>query len=180
VDLAWIRSDTGLAQGHADRAFALAIKSGSPYLRVYAQACRGLSHKIAGRFDSAIEDLSGALGFARSRKAGLENEARILADLANAYRLCGDTAAALSTVNEAIEVSTARRARVPECFARIVRAELLLQSATRDQKAEGSDELSRARALMQQTGALMFEAFIEGAHGSTNSRQISTSANQCG
>ena len=66
--------------------------SGNPYLRVYAQACRGLSHIVAGRLTSAIEDLSEALSFARSRKAGLENEPRILADLANAYRLNGDNA----------------------------------------------------------------------------------------
>ncbi len=77
VDVAWAEENVGLAQEHADRAFAIAIKSGSPYLRVYAQACRGLSHIIAGRFTSAIQDLSDALSFARSRKAGLENEPRI-------------------------------------------------------------------------------------------------------
>src|SRR5450631_1112456 len=83
VDLAWAEANAGLAQEHADRAFSLAVKSGNPYLRVYAQACRGLSHIVAGRLTSAIEDLSDALSFARSRKAGLENEPRILADLAN-------------------------------------------------------------------------------------------------
>src|SRR5258707_7239917 len=102
VDLAWAEGNIGLAQTHADRAFSLAVKSGNPYLRVYAQACRGLSHIVAGRLTSAIEDLSEAMRFARSRKAGLENEPRILADLANAYRLNGDTENALSAVTEAI------------------------------------------------------------------------------
>ena len=91
VDLAWAEGNIGLAQEHADRAFSIAMKSGNPYLRVYAQAFRGLSHIVAGRLTSAIEDLSDALSFARSRKAGLENEPRILADLANAYRLNGET-----------------------------------------------------------------------------------------
>jgi len=160
VDLAWTEGNIGLAQEHADRAFSLAVKSGNPYLRVYGQACRGLSHIVARRFTSAIQDLSDALSFARSRKAGLENEPRILADLANAYRLNGDNAIALATVDEAIKVATERHARIPECLARIVRTNLLLRSATSDQKAEGGQELERARALMRETGAMLFENFI--------------------
>jgi class 3 adenylate cyclase/tetratricopeptide (TPR) repeat protein len=160
VDLAWAEGNIGLAQTHADRAFSLAVKSGNPYLRVYAQACRGLSHIVAGRLTSAIEDLSEALRFARSRKAGLENESRILADLANAYRLNGDSSNAFLTVTEAIEVATQRNARVPECFARIVHADLLMKSGASDQQAAGRHELERAEALMRETGATIFEAFI--------------------
>ena len=81
VDIAWAEGNPVLAQTHAERAFSLAVKSGNPYLRVYAQACRGLALIIAGQLGGAIDDLSSALRFARSRKAGLENEARILADL---------------------------------------------------------------------------------------------------
>jgi adenylate cyclase len=160
VDIAWIQENVGLAQEHADRAVSIAMKSGNPYLWVYAQACRGFSHIIAGRITSAIEDLSDALSFARSRKAGLENEARILADLANAHRLNGDSATALSTVDQAIVVATERHARIPECLAHIIRANLLLRSANSDQKAEGKQELERATALMRETGAMLFETFI--------------------
>ena len=160
VDLAWVEGNIGLAQEHADRAFSLAVKSGNPYLRVYGQACRGLCHIVARRLTSAIQDLSDALSFARSRKAGLENEPRILADLANAYKLNGDDATALATVDEAIKVATERHARIPEYLARIVRADLLLRSETGDQEAEGKQELERARALMQETGARLFESFI--------------------
>src|SRR5437588_3844773 len=149
VDLACAEGHIGLAQEHAERAFSIAMKAGNPYLRVYAQALRGLSHIAAARLTSVIEDLSDALSFARSRKAGLENESRILADLANAYRLNGDTATALTTVDEAIKVATERHARVPECLARIVRANLLLRSPTGDQEAEGRQELEHARALMR-------------------------------
>jgi tetratricopeptide (TPR) repeat protein len=160
VDIAWAEQDIRLAQEHADRAFSIALKSGNPYLRVYAQSCRGFSHIVAGKLTSAIEDLSDTLGFARSRKAGLENEARILADLANAYRLRGESALALSTVDEAIKVATERHARVPECLARIIRADLLMRSASSDQKSEGKQELERATVLMQETGAMLFERFI--------------------
>src|SRR3982075_1505323 len=171
VDLAWAEGNIGLAQEHADRAFSIAMHAGNPYLRVYAQALRGLSHIVAGRLTSAVEDLSDALSFARSRKAGLENEARILADLANAHRLNGDTATALTTVDEAIRVATERHARVPECLARIVRADLLLRSISDAEKAEGAKELELAKALMRETGAMLFEKFIDGtnvAHSSAH------------
>jgi class 3 adenylate cyclase/tetratricopeptide (TPR) repeat protein len=177
VDIAWAEGNIGLAQEHADRAFSIAMKSGNPYLRVYAQACRGLSHIVAGRLTSAIEDLCDALSFARSRKAGLENEPRILADLANAHRLNGDSATALTTVDEAIKVATERHARVPECFARIVRAKLLLRSTSSDQKAEGGHELDRAKGLMRETGAMLFETFInDSSLEQSDIRQISTKA----
>ena len=102
VDLAWTVGDAQLAERHSERAFSMAMKSGSPYLRVYAQACRSLSHIVAGRMDEAIRDLVDALGFARRRKAGLENEHAILADLANAYRLKGDFTSSISAASEAI------------------------------------------------------------------------------
>jgi adenylate cyclase len=136
------------------------MTSGNPYLRVYAQACRGLSHIVAGQLGSAIEDLSEALRFARSRKVGLENEPRILADLANAYRLNGDAQIAMSTVIEAIRVATERNSRVSEFLARIVHAKLLL-SGTSYQKIVGEDELEHARALMQETGAVIFKPMLE-------------------
>ena len=71
VELAWTQGDVSLAERHAERAFSMAMKSGSPYLRVYAQASRGLSHIVAGRLDQAIKELSDALGFARRQRAGL-------------------------------------------------------------------------------------------------------------
>ena len=177
VDWAWAEGNIGLAQEQADRAFSIAVKAGNPYLRVYAQALRGVSHIVAGRLTSAIEDLSDALSFARSRKAGLENESRILADLANAYRLNGETAAALITVDEAIKVATERHARIPECLARIVRGHLLVRSSTSDQQAEGKQELEAARALIRETGALLLDGFLNDATSQqTGTHQVSSKA----
>jgi class 3 adenylate cyclase/tetratricopeptide (TPR) repeat protein len=175
VDLAWSEGNIGLAQEHADRAFSIALKSGNPYLRVYAQACRGLSHIAARKLTSAIHDLSEALRFARSRKAGLENEARILADLANAHWLNGDVRSAFSVVSEAIDVATKRNARVAECLARAVHAQLL-SSGTSDQKMAGARELERARALMLETGAMIFKAMIAPSTNELQQDQVSIRA----
>jgi class 3 adenylate cyclase/tetratricopeptide (TPR) repeat protein len=178
VDIAWAEGNLTLARQHADRAFSLAVKSGSPYLRVYAQASRGLSHIIAGHLTSAIDDLTDALNFARTRKAGLENEARILADLADAHRRNGDAEIALAVADEAITVATARHTRIPECFARIVRARLLSDSKTSDRAIEARDELNRAEALMLRTGASIYRASIQDAsgNGSTDSDARSSRA----
>ena len=62
-------------------------------------------------------------------------------------------------------------------LARIVRADLLLRSDNNDQKAEASQELESARALMQETGAMLFEAFINSTNADRgDTYQISTKA----
>jgi len=106
---------------------------------------------------AAIEDLDRALSFARSRKTGLEAEARILADLANAYRLKGDLDKARGTAVEAIEVACARAGRIPECLARIVHAEVLIGVGEAEQALQ---ELPKIRSLMAQTGVRLYEPLL--------------------
>jgi adenylate cyclase len=163
VDLAWATSDAQLAERHAEQAFSLAIRSGSPYLRVYAQACRGLSHIVAGRYDEATKDLLDVLGFARRRKAGLENEPRILADLANAWSMKGEFSSAISTATEAVNIATARHTRVAECLARIVIAKALWASAGTNETARAEEELNRAEALVHEVGIAIFTPHIQTA-----------------
>jgi adenylate cyclase len=99
-----------------------------------------------------------------------------LADLANAYRLNGDTESALSTVTEAIDVATERNARVPECFARIVYADLLMKSEAGDKKVAGRLELERAQTLMRETGAMFFKAFVTPSKDKLDDAQASRHA----
>jgi hypothetical protein len=87
----------------------------------------------------------------------MEAEARILGDLANAYRLAGDLNSALKTVTEAIETAIARNARVSECLSRMVHAEVLWALTDVNQARE---ELSRAVVLMRETGALIFQPML--------------------
>lgn len=160
VDLAWSEGDPSTAQAHAARAFSLASKSGNPYLRVYAQASRGLAHLVSGNYSAAIDDLTTALRFARSRKAGLENEARILADLANAYLLKGDRTNARSLADEAIAVASSRHTRIPACLAHIVRAEIVEANSER-QSAEAKSDLTRAGELIEETGAVIYQPLLD-------------------
>ena len=157
VDLAWAQGDVRLAQQHAERAFSMAFKSGTPYLQTYATACRGLAHVVAGRASAAIEDFITALEFARRRRAGLEYEPRIVADLANAYLLKGDLSSALRTADDSIRISAARHTRVAECLARIIRARVLHESGDR---RSAEDELQRAQGLIEETSALIYAPMV--------------------
>jgi len=112
---------------------------------------------VAGRSGAAVEDLSAAIDFARRRKAGLEYELKMLADLANAYLLKGDLSAALRAADEAIAVCAARHAKATESLARIIRAQTLLASGA-DEGIE--EELGLAKALVAVTGAKIYEPFI--------------------
>lgn len=180
VDLAWAERDPSLAQHHAARAFSLATKSGNPYLWVYAQACRGLAHTIAGNFSGAIDDFAGALRLARSRKAGLENESRILADLANAYWLKGDISSARNSVEESISIATTRHTRAPECLAHIVRAEIIASTSnSAEDNAAAENDLARAAELIQETGARIYEPVLQRVSHEIRSRG-SNRASQAG
>jgi class 3 adenylate cyclase/tetratricopeptide (TPR) repeat protein len=158
VDLARGKNDIALAEHHAERAMRMAVDSDSPYERVSALTCRGISHMTSGRFEAAADQLEKALAFARMKRAGLEGEARILADLANAYRLKGDLDSAGRTAAEAIAVASARAARIPECLARIVQAEVLLQTGAAERAGL---ELAKIRALMEETGALVYQPLVQ-------------------
>jgi class 3 adenylate cyclase/tetratricopeptide (TPR) repeat protein len=158
VDLARGKNDIALAEHHAERAMRMAVDSDSPYERVSALTCRGISHMASGRFEAAADQLEKALAFARMKRAGLEGEARILADLADAYRLKGDLDSAGRTAAEAIAVASARAARIPECLARIVQAEVLLQTGAAERAGL---ELAKIRALMEETGALLYRPLVQ-------------------
>lgn len=161
VEMAWADQDPQLALQHANRALAFASEqTGNPYLRVYAHAFRGIALTIAGQYTSAIEDLTTALRYARLRNAGLENEARMLADAADAHRLAGNLATALQAVTEATGIAQARGTRTVECFAHIVRAEALLDADPEKNHAAAAEDIAQAEILMQATGALIYRSKI--------------------
>jgi class 3 adenylate cyclase len=166
VDLASIQRDVRLAELHSERAVSMALRSGSPYLQAYATASRGMAHVVAGRPAAAIEDLTAAIDGARRRKAGLEYEPRMLAELANAYRLNGDLDDALRVANEAVEAASGRNIRVVECLARIVRARTLLASGS-DAGLDG--ELERIRALIEESGAKAYQPLLRELEGDLSS-----------
>lgn len=112
VDVAWGQNDAALASEHANMAHALSEKSGTPYLMVYGRAYHGLGQAMRGEYSEATTTLSDALRLARQRQAGLENEARMLCDLAYVQLRAGLADRARATAEEAAAVARRRGAKV--------------------------------------------------------------------
>jgi class 3 adenylate cyclase/tetratricopeptide (TPR) repeat protein len=161
IDLAWATGDAGLAQYHADRLSNLAATSGIPYLHAYSRAYRGLLQIILGRYETAVDELGEALAFARERRTGLENEARILADLAGAHYSNGNLDSAQYVAGESIRVATTRHARASECLAHLVLAQTLLAVNGAAEHARARDEIVLAEHLVQDTGAMIYQPLVD-------------------
>ncbi len=111
-DIAWALSDLELLDNHSKQALQLAERSGNPYLMVYGKGYVGLAQAMRGAHSDATTTLSDALAYARRRNAGLENEARLLADLAHVQLRAGLADRARDTAEEAAAVARRRGAKV--------------------------------------------------------------------
>jgi adenylate cyclase len=111
-DIAWAHDDAETAAMHSRIAAELAEKSGTPYLLVYSRFYSGLAEMLGGAYSQATQTLSSALEYARRRQAGLEIEARLLADLAHVQLKAGLAERARSTAEQAAVVARRRGARI--------------------------------------------------------------------
>ena len=161
VELAALTGNGELAELHALEAGALSARSGSPYTRVYALAARGIAQRLAGDHARARALFEEALTLARETSSGLEYEARILCELADAQIRLNLPTAALETASAAVDTAHRRRARVVECQAQLVLARV--QLARPDTAAIGSAQqaLEQAQHLIDETGALAYRPEVE-------------------
>jgi adenylate cyclase len=120
IDIAGGAGDSELAAHHAGAVTQLADKSGIPYLLVYGRAYVGLARSIGGEHAEATRVLSENLAYARQRSAGLDIEARLLADLAYVQLSAGLVARARATAEEAAAVARRRGAKVWLAYAELV------------------------------------------------------------
>jgi class 3 adenylate cyclase/tetratricopeptide (TPR) repeat protein len=157
VEMACRLGDPDLARRHATKVAELADESAMPYLRVAAMACAGLAKGTAGDFTAAANDLREAIDFARQARAGLEFEARMLADLADALYRAGDLGAALKVTEEAITVARRRTDRIAECHASLVRGMILAVADGGSDDGEANRLLKHAEQLLSESGAAFYE-----------------------
>jgi tetratricopeptide (TPR) repeat protein len=156
VEMAWWQGDAAGAQRHAARVGEFAEQTAIPYLRVAAANCCGLAHSAAHDYSEAAAELQGALHFARRATAGLEFEARLLADLADTLYRAGEIEKAAERAEEGIEIARQRTHRIPECHASLTRAAALLTIGGNREAAE--ELLERAEGLINRCGAELFRS----------------------
>jgi class 3 adenylate cyclase/tetratricopeptide (TPR) repeat protein len=112
IDIAWGEGDAAAASHHSKAVTFLAEKSGNPYLLVYAHGYEAIAQCLRGEPEAAVGTLTEALAYARQRNAGLENEARLLADQAHALMRAGQMERAAAVIDEAAAVARHRGAKV--------------------------------------------------------------------
>ena len=96
----------------AAEAVRVADEAGIVFVRPMALQARGIAAFLAARPDSAADDFLLALAEARQRRAGLAEEASLLAHLARAHLALGNTQAAWQKAEEAVEVARRQGARI--------------------------------------------------------------------
>lgn len=153
VELARIESDGAVAQRHARIADDLAQASSSPYLRVYSLGCLGLAALTANDCEQAVTDFTAGLRLAKEQRLGMENEPRLLAELALALSHLGDHTATMETAQKAISVARRRNARISECQAQIVYSMILSFMVIDDSNTMSKISHQRAIELLYETNA---------------------------
>ena len=160
VELAWFRDDTNSAMRHANEVAHYAGQAANPYWSVLASFCRGKALSTGGDFEKADGSFREALDTSRGSQAGLEFEARILATRADNLDRAGDLRLAGEVAAEAISVAQRKADRLAECLACLVAARVSLGQAGSRQSEEAGDRTSRAKALIDLTGAAVFRPMM--------------------
>jgi class 3 adenylate cyclase/tetratricopeptide (TPR) repeat protein len=163
VELAWHRGDAASAKSHAYEVARYAEQSAMPYVSVLASLCHGLSASIAGDLQVAEVRFREALEAARRSRAGLENEARLLALLAEIGVRAGDNSGGARTADEAIATARRHTDRYAECHATIVKAIALAAGRQTGWQPEAAELLDRAEQLIVMTAAINFRPILEDA-----------------
>ena len=160
VELAWQLGDAGRAERHARMVDEYVAQSPTPYLRVVSLGCHGLAASARGDFAAAEGHFREALDLARGSKAGLEFEARLLAQLADTRRRAGHLSRALETAVQALEVARRRSDRLAECHAAIV---ITAAQALSGRSAQAEEALREATELLRITGAVALQPMLDAA-----------------
>jgi hypothetical protein len=115
-----------------------------------------LAEILAGRWADAIAAASAGLDSGRAHGQHLE-DARLLAHLAQARLENGDPAGARRAADEAVDVARRQGARIPECYALLVRARVLRRTEQAAAKDRIAADVECGLALVEDVGARAFE-----------------------
>ncbi len=156
-----LRGDLPGALAHGRRAVEVAEARGSPFSRVEAAAFLGAAALAAGDVATATSVLETALGLARTTRAALWYEPRILATLADARLAAGDRSGARALLAEAREsVERGRGWRLGACDVALAGVRLLASEPVPDRTALES-ALESAEALAAELNADHYRRMVD-------------------
>ncbi|HYV58387.1 MAG TPA: adenylate/guanylate cyclase domain-containing protein [Candidatus Nitrosopolaris sp.] len=162
VYVASLRGDVGRALEHARRAVEIAERLGSALSRASAYYALGCAHTAGEDWPSAVSAFEVALTIIRERRTGLHWEPLILAGLAEVHLGRGEVAPARTIAEEAARLAGRLGTRITECWAQQTLARVYL-AAGRASRGAAEGALRRAFALIEETGARLYEAPVRRA-----------------
>lgn len=158
VDLAWFSGETGEAMSEARKAFARAESFGSPFFHALSLRALGRAHNLLGEYVQAIPYLEQARPLVAPGATAHQFEANMLATLADAYNGAGRHAEAHEVALAALDSAQRSHSRVWEIAAWAAFLQLPPGGPWDARAAEG---LARWQELIQSSGAVGFEPFLE-------------------
>jgi len=145
----------------ASDALGVAKDSGNVAAGVKALQAAGVAALLGDRPRDAAIAFERALSEARKHGSGLMDEGNLLAHLARAHLALADAPGARAAADEAVAVARRQGAKVVECFAHLVRARVLRETATgHTDLVEARAALAAGEALAVETGAATYAAFL--------------------
>ncbi len=160
VTHAWFVGDGVTAAQHARSQVEFAERIASPALRAGAYDSMGIAHLLRGEWEDSVRCLESALAIARETGTFLQAEALVLANMADAYRGCGDLDRAIDVAREAVEIARTRRTRMHECRANLFLGRALVARGKAADLHEAERALGEAMAIVNRTEARAYEPFV--------------------
>jgi class 3 adenylate cyclase/tetratricopeptide (TPR) repeat protein len=154
------RGDMRAALDHASRALQLADTVGTSFNQLAARQQLGWVHVHDGQWQAAADSLGRALAVVRETRTGVPLEPWILAGLSRARLGLGDGAGAREAAEEAMAAANRLGTRAYEVIGRLALAHALTGSEGLAARRAINDELDRATALVEETGARSWEPWV--------------------
>jgi tetratricopeptide (TPR) repeat protein len=154
--LAFAWADTGIADAalrHARQAVDLAERIGGHLFRAMAYQALGVAHLCGAEWADAVSALEHARAIAQEYQLVRLFSA---SSLAQARLARGEIDAARTLALEAVDSDRRVGARLNECQAQLVLAEVLLHSEGTPARSAVEAALARAAALIEETGAVLY------------------------
>ena len=150
--------ESGVRAGQ--RSVEIAEKIGTPLSRVLAYSALGFARASSGNAAEGVEAIEYSLAVARERGVALDNEAHLLAWLADACRVAGDLARARAAADDAIAAGRRTGARAGEIYAHWALARVLLEQDGAGAARAIGGALDAAESLADEIGARNFRPLL--------------------
>jgi predicted ATPase/class 3 adenylate cyclase len=164
AEIAYLAGDAGAARAAARQASGSAEKLGTPtHLLGMVHAALALAQLVSGRAEQAADSARSLLALQRETGAALAQEPEALANLAEALLQAEQHDEALSSAEEAIDVSRRIPRRFFEIRGHLIRALCLMRSGGAGASSDVEAALAEAESLVEQTGALVLSPYLHEA-----------------